>query len=298
MSGAERIRRWREAHSKPAKKPPPAAADTIALEAETENLKKENIELRARVAEMEPRQPPAGGDEGIAALIERIGLVTRGPTDATPAMMPHSKRVEVMCELMDRVSVDHDDLYRAYEQRLMERGDLIHLSLSSRPARASSIPRGRRPEISPRAAAEASAAVAQLEARVLELEAALAHEKYEHGAAVRMYQRAVDSREGVLTADEYRKIMACLHPDNFKTEQQKRRFHEASVIINEHKKHLVKKRYRAAMPDLDDGPQEPEMTRADWDAMASKVKADRKAKRAANKKAKAGAAVVAPRRIR
>jgi hypothetical protein len=47
MSGAERIRRWREAHPKPAKEP---AADA-ALRAEIAKLRKENATLQASIAQ-------------------------------------------------------------------------------------------------------------------------------------------------------------------------------------------------------------------------------------------------------
>jgi hypothetical protein len=109
------------------------------------------------------------------------------------------------------------------------------------------------------------------EARIHALEAELARERFAHSATMGMYRRALDAQEGVLTGDEYRKILACLHPDRVADETMKKLYTEAFAIFGQCEI-LVRKKDRHLPP-----PKMP--TREEWAAMRRAATEKRKAAR-------------------
>src|SRR5262249_46948856 len=114
------------------------------------------------------------------------------------------------------------------------------------------------------------ARVRELEARIVDLEGDLAHERFEHNATRGFYRRAIESVNGVLTAAERKLIRGCLHPDEFKDEATKKRYEQAFQIFEQCGELIVKKGERG--PSGSDRP----MTREDYAAMKRQATAKRR----------------------
>jgi hypothetical protein len=125
---------------------------------------------------------------------------------------------------------------------------------------------------------EAHKQITALEARIVELEGLLAHERYEHDAIDQSLRRVLHAHKGWLTSDENRKIRACLHPD-WAPPEQKQQYEEAAKIYNQIELALMKRGERP--------PAKRRTTKEDWDAMKRAATATRKAKRQASKHAPA-----------
>jgi hypothetical protein len=123
--------------------------------------------------------------------------------------------------------------------------------------------------------AEARAEHAALEARIVELEGDLAHERFEHDATRSFYHRALDEREGIWSRAEFINVLFCLHPDTFNQADKERR-ETAWLLVNEYAQWLLKKGERDPLPP-------DRLTREDLAAMKRQATAERKAKRAARK---------------
>jgi DNA-binding CsgD family transcriptional regulator len=97
-------------------------------------------------------------------------------------------------------------------------------------------------------------------------------------------ERIIKARKGVFTAETFRKILACLHPDNVQGDVAKRRNEWAFRVFNENKVVLVGEK---EMPTRDTGLPK---TWQEWEAAKAKVAAERKAAYAARRAGKTGVA--------
>jgi hypothetical protein len=109
----------------------------------------------------------------------------------------------------------------------------------------------------------------ELEARIVELEGELAHERFEHDATDGNLRKALYAHKGWLTSAENRKLRACLHPD-WAPPEQKKKYDEALKIYNAIELALLKRDERP--------PTKRRTTEEDWKAMKRATTAARKTK--------------------
>jgi hypothetical protein len=107
------------------------------------------------------------------------------------------------------------------------------------------------------------------QARIIELEAALAQSHRGHETADSSLRRALNAHKGWLTTDENRKLRACFHPDKV-SEKEKTKYEEASKIFNQIELALMKREERPPAPRR--------TTQQDWDAMKRAKKQTSKTK--------------------